>query len=453
MPLDPTTNVYTGNFYGKDRLGHTTPDCDASDPLQPFLPVSYPAPWLPSKRRDDAHPAGANVVVSSHNIIGKDKSGALIPAGYFSGNTGNGGDYCVVKYSAEDIDFTRNAKTGNIVSSASEYVVIAAPNDAAVTLTSVTGTIDSGSLNVLAVSGSNKALVYVGSYVQVAGVTGVFRVISRTGDNCTLDRNATAVGSGAAVTYGLPSINGAQVVSGDISWAHACDLIPGGKPYAVGYAMRNWWQYIGGVDILSTTGGILYNTQSMNPVNYIMHNYMHEGGNAVRTSFVIRVPWIGALPNTLQTKAATLSVAGYNQSNYSRSFSHMVGEKGNISGKLFDGCRVVPSMLPGDAGNYMPYDPAKHDPGLIIGHVLGIEQAHPIKDYADRVRTQFERGLSFKGPFAERNPVTGLMGGSATRGVSTQISVGTDAFYRYAIDQSKAPPEEAYTTVLIRILL
>ena len=31
-------NNYKGTFYGKDRLGFTTPDVDASDWPRPFLP-------------------------------------------------------------------------------------------------------------------------------------------------------------------------------------------------------------------------------------------------------------------------------------------------------------------------------------------------------------------------------------------------------------------------------
>ena len=32
-------NNYRGTQYGKDRLGFITPDLDASEQLQPFLPV------------------------------------------------------------------------------------------------------------------------------------------------------------------------------------------------------------------------------------------------------------------------------------------------------------------------------------------------------------------------------------------------------------------------------
>src|SRR5208282_499632 len=84
MSLDINNN-YRGTLYGRDRLGYTTPDADASEPLRPFLPVPYPAPWLPGKRLDEGHPVGAQVVLSSHSIVGLDKSGALVPAGLISG--------------------------------------------------------------------------------------------------------------------------------------------------------------------------------------------------------------------------------------------------------------------------------------------------------------------------------------------------------------------------------
>src|SRR5208337_1771502 len=84
MSFDVNNN-YRGVLYGRDRLGYTTPDADASEPLRPFLPIPYPAPWLPAKRLDEGHPVGANVVLSSHQLVGVDKNGALIPAGLTCG--------------------------------------------------------------------------------------------------------------------------------------------------------------------------------------------------------------------------------------------------------------------------------------------------------------------------------------------------------------------------------
>src|ERR1039458_9191479 len=107
-------NNFRGTWYGKDRLGFVTPDCDASEPLQPFLPIGYPAPWLPIRRRDEGHPVAAGVVLSTGNLVGVDKSGGLIPAGFRSGDQGkkeDGGTYCLVKYGADDVGFAYNPQT------------------------------------------------------------------------------------------------------------------------------------------------------------------------------------------------------------------------------------------------------------------------------------------------------------------------------------------------------
>src|SRR5947209_8216826 len=118
MPSFDQYGNFRGTFYGVDRQGHTTPSPDASQPLQPYMPVPYPAPWLPTKRRDHGHPVDAGKVLSEGQAIGLDKSGAFIPAGLFCGDTGtkaNGGDYCVIVYSDMDVAIARNAATGNKV--------------------------------------------------------------------------------------------------------------------------------------------------------------------------------------------------------------------------------------------------------------------------------------------------------------------------------------------------
>lgn len=393
MPFDNNNN-YVGNYFGKDRQGHTTPDCDASEPIQPFLPVSYPAPWIPAKRRDDAHPVGLNVVISHANIVGVDKNGGLIPAGLFSGSQKTkaaGGKFCYVVYGPEDVGWTLNPKTGKDVVAAGEKVLIAAPSDAD----------------------------------GVAGET----------------------------------VDGLVFTGAEVAWAKTCDLVPGGVCRGLGYALRNMWQYLGGVDQAGLTGGVNYTLDTQNPTKFKMSNFMAEMGNAIRTTFVLRMPWIGETPSYLQTIADSDGIQGYTQSAYSKSFTHFTGVKGNAAGQLFPGALVVPSTFAGDAGNYMPFDPTKHDISQVVGHVMGIQHAHPIKDFANRVRTQFERGQNFKGAFTERNPVTGLMGGSATRGIPYQVSVGTNGLYRNYIDQGKAnllatPEREAlYTAVLVMITL
>src|SRR5208283_4306175 len=187
MAFDVNNN-YRGDFYGKDRLGFTTPDVDASPWERPFLTIPYPAPWLPGKRRDDAHPVGAQVVLSTGNLVGVDKSGALVPAGMVCGETAggqghtSGGGYCLVVYGQDDVGFAINPKTGNKVQAAGEYVVIAAPSD-----------------------GANLDVV--------------------------------TLANGQAIT----------VTGTDVTFGQTCTLIPGGYSRPLGYAIRNVWQYLGGV--------------------------------------------------------------------------------------------------------------------------------------------------------------------------------------------------------------
>jgi len=128
-------NQYSGNLFGKDRIGHTTPDAEATETLRPWLPVSYPAPWLPALRQDQGHPLLAGIALSSQMLIAQDKSGALIPAGMRCGDTGNnanhatGAGYVALKYGQVDADFgVINPFTGAAVA-AGDVVYIAAPTD------------------------------------------------------------------------------------------------------------------------------------------------------------------------------------------------------------------------------------------------------------------------------------------------------------------------------------
>ena len=121
-------NQYTGNLFGRDRIGHTTPDAEATECLRPWLPVPYPAPYLPTARQDQGHPVLANVVLSSQQLVGQDSSGAFVPAGLFCGSqesdpghiSNAAGLYCALKYSQGDVGFAYNAITGNLVAAAGE---------------------------------------------------------------------------------------------------------------------------------------------------------------------------------------------------------------------------------------------------------------------------------------------------------------------------------------------
>ena len=380
-------NNYTGTFYGKDRLGFTTPSPDASDWLRPWLTVPYPAPWLPRKRQDTGHPVGANVVFSDGHLVGLDSSSALIPAGYISGTqaaSGSGGQFCIVIYSQDDIGFTYNVQTGVPVAAAGEYALLACPTDA------TAGTV----------------------------------------------------------------VEGVAITSNDITFAKSCTVVPGGTARAIGYIVRNVFQYLGGVQVTSTTGGMQYNLLPSQPAMFRVHNYMHEPGTAVQTKYVLRIPWIGATPDAITGLAATDGVVGYaGMTDFAKSFVHFTGTAGNAAGDLFPGCSVVPSIGNGyrDTGCYAPFNPAIHKADNIVGKVVGIETMIPIRDYADRVRTQFDRANSFVGPFKDANPSSLMMGGSATRGMDVQINLANNGIFRLAKDQGKPLHNEYGTYVYVHV--
>lgn len=385
MPFD-INNAYRGNLYGRDRIGHTTPDAEATESLRPWLPVPYPAPYLPAKRQDQGHPVLASVVFSSQNLVGQDVNGAFVPAGLTCGTSTA---YCALKYSSYDVGFAYNAITGNLVAAAGEVAVLSAPSGA------------------------------------VAGNTITF-----------------SDGS----TY--------SVTSGDLTAAAACNLFPMGVVKPIGVALRNVFQYLGGVNVTSVTGGMKFTMNGVVPTKFAVHNYMHEMGTAVQTEYVLRLPWIGALPNTLQTLANSDGVTGYVQSPYGRSFVHFTGDVGTSGGdgKLCYGNLVVASQQPDDAGNFAPYDSTKHKITDICGRVIGIQNMYPIRDYAQRVRTLWDPSR-LVGPIKDPNPASIMMGGSATAGIDYQLNLGTDGLFKKAYDQGKTLRPEYSTYVLVKINL
>lgn len=372
-------NNYQGNLLGRDRIGHTTPDAEATEVLRPWLPVPYPAPYLPTLRQDQGHPVLANVVLSSQQLVGQDVSGAFVPAGLFCGTQATkslNGAYCALKYSASDVGFAYNAITGNTVAAAGEVAVIAAPSDGA------------------------------------------------DGDVITFPDGTT---------YTLQA--------GDAAAAKACSLFPGahGRVKPIGLAIRNVFQYIGGVDTSATSPTFTYTLNGVIPIKFKVHNYMHEMGTAIQTEMVIRLPWIGATPSTLASLAA--GVIGYVQSNYSRSFVHFTGTPAF-------GSMVMGSNLNSDAGNYTQWDGVSVDD--ICGRVVGIQNMYPIRDYANRVRTLWDPSRLI-GPIKDPNPSSIMMGGSATGGIDYQLNLGTDGVFKKAYDQGQTLRNEYSTYVLVKV--
>jgi hypothetical protein len=137
---------FSGSLYGQDRIGQTTPDLESSEWLRPWLPVAYPAPYLPTLRQDQGHPKLASIVLGAHQLVGQDKNGGLVPAGLSCGvqpSKAAGGVYVALVYAASDIGFAFNPQYSRYVQTAGEYVVLAAPSDAAVgdTITFPNGTV------------------------------------------------------------------------------------------------------------------------------------------------------------------------------------------------------------------------------------------------------------------------------------------------------------------------
>jgi len=489
MSLDINNN-YRGTLYGRDRLGYTTPDADASEPLRPFLPVPYPAPWLPGRRLDEGHPVGAQVVISSHQIVGLDKSGALIPAGFMSGTTAS--SITTASTNTPIGAITASSQTGSVVTfTVTSTAGLQAGDTISISGLGTNGTAWNGAYTIFAVTsptqfqvvqtattagsdGSGTVRDYEGLYCAIQygqndvgfarnAVTG--NPVAAAGEYVILAAPADAV-LGDIVVF--PNGNTIAVTDADLTFAtgfndaaHAsrvvgvtgCNLIPNGVARPIGYAIRNVFQFLGGVNLISTTGGIFYTLESMVPIQFRIHNYMHEMGTAIQTHFCLRLPWIGATPTALQSFAAADGISGYVQTDFGRSFVHATG---GIAGNPYalNGLSVVPSRLGfgSDAGNYSFYNAAVNGFDEICGRVIGVESLYPIRDFANRVRTQFERATEAVGPFTTRTPSIGQMGGSATRGMDYMVNLTNDGIFRLASDQNKTIRPEYSTYVYIHFL-
>ena len=598
MPVD-LNNQYTGKLFGQDRIGQTTPDLELSEPLKPWLPVPYPAPYLPGLRQDQGHPKLASVVLSSQHLIGQDKSGALVPSGLQCGKTPAGSNvWCIIQWGAGSIDqFTIDPRTGNAVTPG-DHCVLAAPADAApgnVTLTNgtviavswtdinwawnctlfpsvTTGTTLSGSAtNVPLVpmltpssAATKSTLVYtlaaagdsfVGQLVFQVGAAGTPATVEFNG---TLAAAATAVTAAitalapasavtaanaaltaantalttanTAVTTANTALTAANVVvttagntvtatdlanqsaalaayntalanlataqttqvaaqaaytavfnlnavtvaattttltltgvvdgallAGTNSFVFTSDIDDVGHvgtavPYSygtarpIGVCTRNVFQYIGGVKIIdkSLAGGILYRLEGLNPIGFQVMNYMHEMGTAIQTQYVLKVPWIGATPNTLQQDATTDGIQGYVQG-YGRTFAHFTGLPTTGAGVTF-------SQFQNDQGNYTVFNPAVNSPVDLVGRIIGVVNMINKIGFSNRIKTLWDPSRMV-GPMTDPNPAAIMMGGSATAGLPYDLNLTTDGIYKASqLQKTQARPEYG-TYVLVRVLL
>jgi hypothetical protein len=381
----------TGGFFGHDRIGHNTPDNEASETYRPYLPISYPAPWLPGLRVDDGHPVHGQVAISHQMLVGVDKSGALVPAGMVCGDTGTnashatGAGYYAVKYSQTDVDFgVIHPFTGAAVT-VGQVAFLAAPTDG-------------------------------------------------------VNTDVVTFPDGTTKSPSTPEITAAK----------ACDLFPGGKAKPIGVAVRNVWQYLGGTKVSSTTNGILYTLDGMIPVKWKFQNYMHEMGTAIVSSIYLRLTWIGDNTTDLTTVASGLSITGYTQTNYGRSFVHFTGAKGTSAGQFHVGSLVKASEALGDAGHFAPFNTTSDKVDLAVGRVMGVQALYPAKDFLNRVRTLWDKSR-LGGPLQDPNPASIMMGGSVTGGLPYPQNLGTDGLLKLALTQNKTPDAKMYTVVYVMV--
>jgi hypothetical protein len=456
---------YTGKMFGQDRIGHTTPDLEASDSYRPWLPVAFPAPYLPGLRQDQGHPKAATKVLSSQMVVGLDKSGALVPAGLFCGLQANGAVLI---------------PSGVVVSASNTVLTLTVANKCAVgefvKITDSTGSSPYDGLVLACQSGTNTTTIVLTISVGADGAKTAanFTVQSQAGgEYCILHYGtgsidafavnpASSVGaavvanSHVALAVPADAVNGTIVTlpdgtaitisTADISFATACDLFPTGVARPIGLATRDVYQYIGGVSVKSNAGGILYTLDPMNPIGFQVHNYTHEMGTAIQTDYVVRVPFVGATRGYLAALAITDSVSGY-APGYGLSFTHFTGDPKQ-------GGLVVAAQGLQDAGNFATYDASKHTLADVCGRVIGVINMVDKIGYMARVKTLWDPSRMV-GPYKDPNPASTMMGGSATGGLPYDINLTTDGLYKLYKDQKKTVTGKAAlgTYVLIRILL
>jgi hypothetical protein len=447
-------NQYTGKFYGQDRIGFTTPDLEISDVLRPWLPVAYPAPYLPGLRQDQGHPKLANIVLSSQHLVGVDKSGALVPSGLFSGIQGRQGKSTItnvaVTANVATITATNNYLVGDVIAqtvtgnapltgtftvasaSGTQYTFnVTTANQASAAATGNAALVNGGQFCILVYGQSDIGFAYnasTGAYVQVAG------------EHAVLAAPSDAVAGNVTMPDGSVVV----VSSGDLTFAAACNLFDTGVARPIGVATRNVYQYIGGVTVFSTTGGMLYRLNGVVPTGFIVNNYMHEMGTAIQTQYVLKLPWVGATRYALTADAAADGITGYVQGQ-GLTFAHFTGTP-------LKGQGVVASNFAEDFGNYTTFVPNVNQPTDVIGRIIGVMNMINKIGFSNRVRTLWDPSRLI-GPMQDPNPSSIMMGGSATGGIDFTLNLTTDGIYKKSLTQGTQARPEYGTYVIVRVNL
>jgi hypothetical protein len=452
-------NQYTGKYYGAyPNMGHTTPDLELSDVLRPWLPVAYPAPYLPGLRQDFGHPKLANIVLSSQHLVGLDSSGALVPAGLFCGTQNRLGTSASTTASVTSdvatVEATNDYKVGDVVNISGITGTFAFLNGSQ-TVTSATGSqysfdvthadVASGAAvgaSNLSTAGKFCILVYGPNDVGFSYNAQTGAYVQSAGEHAVLAAPSDAVAGNVTLPDGTTVV----VSSDDITFANSCTLFDTGVAKPIGVATRNVYQYIGGVTVLNNTGGMNYTLNGVVPTSFIISNYMHEMGTAIQTQYVIRLPWVGVNRYSLTADATTDGVTGYSQG-YGLSFAHFTGTP-------LKGQAVVGSSSLQDYGNYSCFVEGVNSPSDSIGRVIGVMNMINKIGYSNRVRTLWDDSRIVNVPGAP-NPggSTQAMGGSATGGIDYCLSLTTDGLYKKALTQGKQIRPEYGTYVIVRINL
>lgn len=456
-------NNFTGNVFGRDRMGHVVPDLEFTETLRPFLEIPYPAPWLPTLRQDQAHPVLASVVLTSQSLVGLDKNGAIVPAGLFCGTQGPSKTVAITNSSVVGslgyLSIVNSYKPGqsvtitgltNVPGLNGTQTILAATSTQIVIVTdeaNVTAAAESAAHATPTVASQYCVIKYslpdVGfAYNAITGNT-----VASAGETAVLAAPSDGV-AGDVVTF--PDGTTYSILSGDLTAAAACNLFPQGVVRPVGLTIRQVYQYIGGVLVTGNTGGISFTLDGVLPLQYKVLNYMHEMGTAISTEMIVRVPWIGESENALQGFASNDGIVGYNQSAYGRSFAHFVGSMGQGAQYIAPGARVVAGKG-FSSGNYTTYTPGVDDPTNVVGVILGVRNTYPIQDYVNRVRTLYNP-KRLVGPIVDPNPASIQMGGSATSGMDFIINLTTDGIFNAAYTQGTTlrPEYSTYVEVAFR---
>jgi hypothetical protein len=353
---------------------------------------------------------------------------------------------------------------GVVATSTATTIVVTGPDD---TVQAGNNTLTIGTLQDV----PSTLTVTLAGVAGAAAVTAINSAVTTAGLGSSFNATPAAFGTKTLTITGAVGVTNTLVVVSDLDdVGTAGTLVPYsyGTVRPIGCAVRNVYQYIGGVLVgqnpsaTPSATGINYILDGVVPINFAVLNYMHEMGTAVQTQFVLKLPWIGESPTALSTFATNDGVQGYQQL-FGRTFTHFTGPQVGTVGTNGQVVTVGPTAFSfgsgvtwsnlgngTDAGNFTVWNPNVNSTMDLVGRVIGIQNLAPV-GFLNRVRTLFDRPMV--GPMVDPNPASIRMGGSATGGIPYHISVTTDALFKRAYDQGKTLRPAYSTHVIVRVNL